>query len=271
MNKSIFMTISTIIFALVLSGCTVKDYRLFQSSDILEEKTTVVDQATYEEELRFENIIAPNDRVDVTVYIQAGEGTQQMTSMLTSKDTNNNTTLQENIGLLVTQKGEIRLPLLGSVNVSGLTQDQASEYLINEYRKFIRNPYVAVEIKNQRVIVMGEVTAPGIIPVTNGTMNLIEAIARAGDLTSGAARTNIKVIRGDLRKPDVRIVNLTRLDALAMSSLYLKPNDIVYVQPTRMTGFNRTFNEVNPFFNMITSILSPLSNSPSLNILNTAE
>ena len=262
MKKSIFMTLGAAALALLLSGCSGKDYKLFQTNELIED-TTQIDQATYEDEVSFENLIAPNDRVDITVYIQAGEGSQQMTSMLTAKDVTSNT-VQENLGLLVTQKGTVRLPLLGSINIAGLTQDQASEYLIKEYKKFIRNPYVLVEIKNQRVIVIGEVNSPGIVPVTNGTMNIIEAIARTGDITDFASRTDIKVIRGDLRKPEIRSVDLTSLDALSMSSLYLKPNDIVYVQPKPIKGFNRVFQDIPPLFNMLSSILDPLNQRKTL-------
>lgn len=262
MNKSIFMSISTIVFALVLGGCSGKEYKLFQANKLVEEPT-VVDQVTYEQEMSFESIIAPNDRIDITVYIQAGEGTQQMTSMLTAREVSN-ATIQENLGLLVTQKGNVRLPLIGSLNIAGLTQDEASEYLIKEYKKFIRNPYVIVEIKNQRIIVIGEVNTPGVVPVTNGTMNVLEAIARSGDITDLASRTDIKVIRGDLRNPEIRSIDITSLDALAMSSLYLKPNDIVYVQPKPIKGFNRAFNDVTPLFNMITSVLTPFAITKTL-------
>ena len=263
MNKSILMTLSSIALALVLSGCSGKDYKLFQTNELIED-TTQVDQATYEDEVTFENIIAPNDRVDITVYIQAGEGSQQMTSMLTSREVSTSTSIQENIGLLVTQKGTVRLPLIGSINIAGLTQDQASEFLIKEYKKFIRNPYVLVEIKNQRVIVIGEVKNPGIVPVTNGTMNIIEAIARSGDITDFASRTDIKIIRGDLRRPEIRSIDLTSMDALSLSSLYLKPNDIVYVQPKPIKGFNRVFQDIPPVFNMLSSILDPLNQRKSL-------
>jgi len=262
MNKSILMTISIIAIALVLSGCSGKEYKLFQASELVE-KTTQVNQVTYEEEVAFENIIAPNDRVDITVYIQAGEGSQQMTSMLTAREVSN-ATVQENLGLLVTQRGEVRLPLLGSINISGLTQDEASEYLIKEYKKFIRNPYVLVEIKNQRVIVIGEVKQPGIVPVLNGTMNIVEAIARSGDLTDLASRTDIKIIRGDLRNPEIRNIDLTSLDAIGISSLYLKPNDIVYIQPRPIKGFNRVFTDITPFWDMLSSVLNPFTQRKTL-------
>lgn len=250
MRNSIFLAV---LFTLVFSGCSMKEYKLFQSDD----KTTLVSQESYNEEVIFENIIAPNDRVDITVYIQAGQGTQQMTSMLTSRETNTSETIEENVGLLVTQEGTVRLPLIGSFKIQGLTQDQASNALIKEYKKYIRNPYVLVEIKNQRVIVIGEVKNPGIVSVTNGTMNVIEAIARSGDLTDYASRVNIKVIRGDLRKPMIRNVDITNMSALSLSSLYLKPNDILYVQPRNMKGFNQAFNEISPLWNTISAILNP--------------
>ena len=250
MKKNIFLVL---VFAVIFSGCSMKEYKLFQSDD----KSTVVSQEDYMEEVIFENLIAPNDRVDITVYIQAGQGTQQMTSMLTSRETNTSETIEENVGLLVTQEGTVRLPLIGSFKIQGFTQDEASNMLIKEYKKYIRNPYVLVEIKNQRVVVIGEVNTPGIVSVTNGTMNVIEAIARSGDLTDFASRVNIKVIRGDLRKPEIRNIDITNMSALSVSSLYLKPNDILYVQPRNMKGFNQTFTEIAPFWNMFSSVLNP--------------
>ncbi len=261
MKKNLFF-ITALVF--IFSGCGVKEYKLFQTQNEELEKTSVVDEKTYKEEVVFENIIAPNDRVDITVYIQSGEGNQQMTSMLTSRETNTNNAIQENIGLLVTQDGTVRLPLIGSFKVAGYTQDQASDILIQEYKKYIRNPYVLVEIKNQRVIVIGEVNRPGIVSVTNGTMNIIEAIARSGDVTDMASRSDIKVIRGDLRNPEIRNVDLTRMDAVSLSSLYLKPNDILYVQPREIKGYNRVFTDFMPFWDTFSSVLNPFVQTKSL-------
>lgn len=160
-------------------------------------------------------------------------------------------------GLLVTQKGTVRLPLIGSVKIIGFTEDQASDLLIKEYKKYIRNPYVTVEITNQRIIVIGEVNKPGIIPIVNGTMNLIEVISRSGYLKENASRTNLQIIRGNLRKPEIRYIDLTDNNSLLTSSLLLQPNDIVYVQQRKQTGFNKAFKETVPFFITIASMLNP--------------
>lgn len=182
-----------------------------------------------------------------------------MNSILATSDTTRQglESIDAAAGLLVTQKGTVRLPLIGSVKVTGLTEDEASNILIKEYKKYIRNPYVVVEITNQRIIVIGEVKRPGIIPVVNGTMSLIEVISRSGYLTDIASRTNVQIIRGNLRNPKVRNIDLTNAESLLTASMLLQPNDIVYVQARQMDGFNKAFNEAVPFFNTISAMLNP--------------
>ncbi len=249
------MVFITVIFSILFSACSVKDDRLFQMKDGVERNSTL----TYEEykyELKYENKIAPNDRVLIRVYSKNSLNSQLMKPIL-SDSFELDTTLQEGDGLLVTQKGTVRLPIIQSVKIAGLTEDQAAAALAKEYRKFIKNPYVTVKITNQRIIVIGEVNKPGVVPIYNGTMNLIEVISRTGYFTSLAERTNIKVIRGDLRNPEIRTIDLTKLSAIQQTSLILRPNDIVYVQARQMDGFNKAFKEVSPFFSTITSILAP--------------
>ena len=209
--------------------------------------------------MKFEYKIAPNDRLSVTVYVQSGTGSQQMSSILASSDITRQGLqgVDAAAGLLVTQKGTIRLPLIGSVKVTGLTEDQASKVLIKRYKKYIRNPYVTVEITNQRVIVIGEVNQPGVVPIVNGTMNVIEAIARCGYLDSVASRKNIMIIRGNLRHPEIRKINLTDGKSLLTTSLLLQPNDILYVQARTINGYNKAFKESMPFFQMVSAMLTP--------------
>ena len=252
-----FFTVMTL---LSLGGCSMKEYRLFQDENLSDEPTKVSD-AQYHDEMVFENKIQPNDRVAIMVYNQSASGSGQMNSMVSSRgDRMSGGQQDESLGLLVTKKGTVRLPLIGTQKIVGMTQDEAADYLIKQYQKYLRNPYVTVEIMNQRIFVLGEVKSPGVVQVTNGTMNLVEAIARTHDLTDYADRTNIKIIRGDLRKPQVRVVDLTHMSAISITSLYLKPNDIVYVQPREMKGYNMAFNEIAPPFQLLSAMLQPFVN-----------
>lgn len=255
--KQVILNFLLVSSMFLFSGCSIKEYKLFQTEKKAQEELTKINLSQYEEEVQYENKIAPNDRLSITVYVQSGQGSQQMTSILTSRTDNNLTAKGEDIGLLVTQKGTVRLPLIGSIELIGLTEDEATAKLIEQYKLYIKNPYVTTEIKNQRVVVIGEVKKPGVVSVTNGTMNVVEAIAQSGDLTDLAARDNIKIIRGDLRNPTVRTIDLANIVALNDASLLLRPNDIIYVQPRDLKGYNKAFDEIMPFWNMISSILDP--------------
>jgi len=260
MYKHLFVTIFAA--SILFSGCSMKEYTLFQDENRSEEPTDV-NATVYHDEMVFENKIQPNDRVGIMVYNQSGAGPGQLTSMISSRGSQQgggSSSNQETQGLLVTQDGSVRLPLIGSVEIQGLTEDEAAKFLMEEYGKYLRNPYVTVEIMNQRIFILGEVKTPGVVPVTNGTMNLIEAIARSGDLTDFAERRGILVLRGDLRDPEVRMIDLTHMSTIQVSSLYLKPNDIVYVQPRASKGRKIAFDEISPPFQLVSSILAPFVN-----------
>ena len=258
MLKNLLLTTS--LFLLLLSGCSMTEYTLFQDDNRSDDPTDI-NKTIYHDEMVFENKIQPNDRVGIMVYNQSGAGPGQLTSMISSRGSQQTgASAQETQGLLVTQEGTVRLPLIGSIKIEGYTEDEAANFLMQEYGKYLRNPYVTVEIMNQRIYILGEVKRPGVVPVTNGTMNLIEAIARSGDLTDYAERRGILVLRGDLRNPEVRMIDLTHMSTIQISSLYLKPNDIVYVQPRASKGRKIAFDEISPPFQLVSSILAPFVN-----------
>ena len=116
-----------------LSGCSIKEYKLFQTETEKEEEVTKINLEDYHKEVRYENKIASNDRLSITVYVQSGQGSQQMSSILTTRSNISSNTKDDDIGILVTQNGTVRLPLLGSVEVVGLTEDEASAKLIELY------------------------------------------------------------------------------------------------------------------------------------------
>lgn len=244
----------------LMTGCSLKEYTLFQEENASDEPTKVSDEV-YKDEMIFENKIVPNDRISVTIFNQSGSG-GQITSLLNN---NQNGGAQpgrngDDAGLLVSTRGTVHLPLVGTQKVTGMTEYEAEQYLMTAYQKYLKNPYVHVKLLNQRIYMLGEIASPGVVQVTNGTMNLVEAIARQGDLTDYANRLDIKIIRGDLRKPEIRTVDLTQMSAISMSSLYLKPNDIVYIPPRGIKGWNIAFQQITPAFSFFATLLQPFVN-----------
>ncbi|MEA3373228.1 MAG: polysaccharide biosynthesis/export family protein [Campylobacterota bacterium] len=251
-----------IFLGLLMSGCANKDFRMFEEDSQSEsgdsEAVKTVSDEEYQQELEYEWKIVKGDRVEIAVFNQSSaSGGGQLESIIdTSRQTQfNNRDGTE--GLLIPTNGKIHLPMLGHIKLAGLTEIEAGDKLTDEYKKFLRNPYVVVKIQNQRLFVLGEVNRPGVVQVTAGNMTIFEALAQSGDVTDDAMRTNIRIIRGDLRNPTMREVDLTDMGAMRVSSLMLRPNDIVYVQPRSMKAYNKAFDEQVPFFNMINTMLAP--------------
>jgi len=256
MRVSPILPIVAVIF---FAGCSANKEFVYFNQNMDENKVVKeVPDSEYEAEKRFEWKISQGDRVEITVFNQTGTSSGgQMNSLLgtSAQSTYLNPTGME--GMLIPYDGTIRLPLIGKIKISGLTEAEAADKIMQEYKKYLRNPYVEVKIRNQKLIVLGEVKGPGVVPVTNGTMTLFEALAASGDLTDDAMRTNILILRGDLRHPEVRQVDLTDMSKLRLSSLILRPNDIVYVQPRYMKAINKEFIEKSQFFRFLNTIMTP--------------
>ena len=239
-----------------LGGCTTnKEFRLFNDDDSTSIKET--SDKKFKKELKFEWKIAKGDRLSITAYNQSA-GSNQLNQLLsTGGDTSNFTQRVGDEGVLIGNDGIVMLPLVGKVKVSGLTEGEAAEKLIKKYKKYLRTPYVTVKILDQKLFILGEVRQPGTVLVTHGTMTLYEALASSGDLTDDAMRTNIKIIRGNLRDPEIYEVNLTDMSTMRFASLMLQPNDVVYVQPRTMKAINKNFTDQMPFFQLITQMMLP--------------
>jgi polysaccharide export outer membrane protein len=231
-----------------VSGCATKDnYSLFQEKKPKQQKEQKVKKPA--KKIFYEYKIAPGDRVSVIVFGHEELSTGKLESNIYS------TTRQD--GVLVSAKGTIVLPLIKEIKVAGLTKTQAKALIEEKLSKYVKNPEVYVEILNQRVYVLGEVNKPGNIPLFDERMTLIEAIARAGDFNIYSLRNRVMIIRGDLNNPEVKYIDLTDLNNIKASDLFLQPNDIVYVPPNKMRKVNVRINEIRPPLQLISEILQP--------------
>ena len=245
-----------IIFILLFfNGCSVKEYRLFQVEDKSKIETTS-SQKKINESIRYNYKITAKDRLDINVY-NVYKKSNIATNQINESSKISRTLLDNKYGFLVSNRGTVFLPLVGEVKLKGLTSEEASKKLTKEYRVYLKQPFVSVNILNQRVYVLGEVNKPGMIPVLNETITIFEAIARSGDFTDYAIRNEVKVISGNLNNPKIRTLDLTNLASLKVSNLMLKPNDIVYISPSRMKGFNVAVKETLPLLQVISSALAP--------------
>lgn len=245
-----------IMIGLLFSGCETKSFNMLGNSS---EVTRNVSDANYTQESEFEWKIAKGDRVEIIVANQSvGDGDRQLNVLLSTAGRGEQYQSRDGTeGILIPKNGTVRLPLIGVIEIAGMTEDEAAAKLNKSYKEYLKNPFVSVKILNQKLFVLGEVRRPGVVQVTHGTMSLFEALAFSGDLTDDAMRTNVKIVRGGLRKPIIKEIDLSDISQMTLSSLILQPNDIVYVQPRSMKAYNVAFREQMPFFDMLSSMLYP--------------
>jgi polysaccharide biosynthesis/export protein len=141
--------------------------------------------------------------------------------------------VQQIVGYLVSEEGEIKFPILGSIKVVGLTKKQLEINIATSLteKKLLVDPIVNVRFLNFRVTVLGEVGRPTTINVANERISILEAVGLAGDLTIYGKRENVLLIREEGSSKIIKRIDLTSEKILTSPYYYLKTNDIIYVEP----------------------------------------
>ena len=128
--------------------------------------------------------------------------------------------------------GFIELPLLaGKIEVKNLTLDQAKDKMQAAVDKYMNQTMLVVKLANFNLTVLGEVNRPGMYKVYQQQINLFEAISMAGNMTNFAKRSEVKIVRQTDNGSEIVVVDMGQADILESPYYYLKPNDIVVVDP----------------------------------------
>lgn len=239
--------------ALAMGGCTTKqDLILFNDTNVTVEnaKNSLTDIS---HEARYEYRIVPHDRISITMYNHPELGTTSVQSQ--KQDLN---------GVLVNSKGLVRLPLIKSIHVAGLTQTEAQRKIEKAYGTYLEDAEVSLEVLNKRAYILGEVKNPGPIRLFNEKATLLQIIAQAGDLTTSANRHAIVIMKHRKNKVLTRTVNLTGINAIKAATMMIYPNDVVYVTPNNMKAINVGINDITPAFDIVGKVLQPVVNTKYL-------
>ena len=133
----------------------------------------------------------------------------------------------------VNSSGEIALPLVGALPVSGLTAHEVEELLKNKLgERYLQNPQVSVSVEeftSQRVVVDGAVKRPGVYPLT-GRMTLLQLFALADGPTEEADTHKVRVFRaGATGKKDSLFYDIDAIRDGEAKDPILQGSDVVEV------------------------------------------
>lgn len=162
------------------------------------------------------------------------------------------------LGYEVDSLGNVEAPLIGLVNVAGLSTAEAADRIKLKLNVFLKEPIVNIRILNHRFTVLGEVAKAGIYNLLDNRTSIINALGMAGDLTTYAQRNNVVLIREENGKRQEVRLNLLSQDILNSPYYYLRNGDVIYIEPSRVkANFNdRTYQMLPITTSIISAVVS---------------
>ena len=134
-------------------------------------------------------------------------------------------------GYLVGANGTIDFPVLGKIEVGGLTIEAAKEVLIKELQRYLKEPpIVNMRIDNFKITILGEVNSPSSYLVDGEKITILEAIGLGGDITNYGDRADILIMREENNQRVFGSINLKDRNIFQSPFFYLKQNDFIYVK-----------------------------------------
>lgn len=266
MRTKYLLTILSV--ALLLSSCAnIKEFNYFQDTAAGVVNSLKTDNSTI--------TFKPNDRITVLVSSKDLElampfnlitinNVQYRSSQLGQNALNANNYTQY---YTISEDGEIHMPVLGKVKVAGLTRTQAEDTISNlimSSENGFKDPTVTIDYANLSVKMLGELKNPGTVIIDRDQFTILDAIAKAGDLTVYGNRKNIKVFRLENDEEKVYVVDLTQRQQLLQSPVYfLQQNDVIYVESNKARVRQSTTSEnawLQPaFWVSVISLLSTIT------------
>ena len=140
-------------------------------------------------------------------------------------------------GFNVDDHGNIRIPILGEMNVMGYTVDEVREQiekkLLAEYFTKEANIFVTVKLGGFKYTINGEIGSTGTKVLFQDRVTILEAIANAGDITLTGDRKAVTIMRQSPTGTHMHDIDLTDVKVMQSPYYYLQPNDYIFIKPLK--------------------------------------
>lgn len=230
--KQIIRCIIVVIGFLATSCITNKDVVYLQ------DKGTVVDDSLQIKALASPYRVQVNDLLSVNVKAEKKE-VRELVSIFnptTSEIGNTQESLYYN-GFTVDLHGNIEFPILGQINVLGFTTEEIEQkvknVILQKYLKETAKIYVTVKLSGLKYTTLGEIANKGTQVLYQDRVNVLEAIANAGDIIQTGDRKDVLILRQYPNGQKIHHIDLTDISAMQSEFYYIQPNDIIMVKPLK--------------------------------------
>lgn len=252
MNKITKLGLAAVVLAVLFASCVPQKKMLYlKEAQMLSENQSI----NYVNERSVDYKLQPGDNLYIRfVNIVDQGGTSSLNGEFTRTSSSDASIYLQSY--TIDEEGFIELPLIGKIVVRNLTVDEAKALLQTELDKYINQTTIIVKLSNFNLTVLGEVKNPGMYKIYQSQINLFEAVALAGNMTNFAKNSAVKIIRQTDNGSEIVTVDMGSADILSSPYYYLKPNDIVYVEPMKIKQWGFTAFPYATVFSIISLVVT---------------
>lgn len=236
MKRIIKIGLFAVLFAVTFASCVPQKKMLYLKEAEMVTKTL---SKEYVNDRSIDYKLQPGDNL----YIHVINTIDERSAASINGDVRGYLSSDANIYLQTTtvdEDGCVEMPLVGKIQVKNLTVDEAKDRLQKAINTYINGSMLVVKLASFNLTLLGEVTRPGMYKVYQSQINLFEAVSMAGNMTNFAKKKAVKIIRQTDNGSEIITVDMGKADILSSPYYYLKPNDIVYVEPLKIKQWGFT-------------------------------
>ena len=237
-----------------LTSCVSQKKMLyFQNETMLNDSTFT--SIEYENERHFDYKVQPGD----ILYIKIASLDEKFSTYFNSVMGSNNNTSENSLylnGYNIDEEGYIELPIIGKMQVKDNTVAEIQEKVQLSMNEYLKETVVYVKLGLFNLTILGEVARPGQYQVYQSDINICQAMALAGNATDFANKSKINIIHQTPKGSQIVRVNINDADVLSSPHYYLKPNDIIYVEPLKSKQYGFTTMPYGTIFSALSLIIT---------------
>ena len=189
--------------------------------------------------------VKPTDKIYIGVKSKDPQISQLFNLMGETRGSSANNLSQDAYYYTVDSKGDIDFPVVGKIQVAGLTREEIAEKVRKSLvdASLVKDPTITVSLSNLHYSMMGEVAKPGQYAIEDEKVTILDAISKAGDLTIQGRRNDVMVLRQENGHQKIYKIDLcSGTDIFSSPAYYLQQNDVVYVTPNDTKKRSSTLN-----------------------------
>lgn len=205
-------------------------------------------------------IITPGDRIRLVISPNKG---YNLIDIFSEKTTGTQLPITNMLEYTVELSGHVKLPIIDSIYVAGMTIAQLRDTLQTLYSQYFKEPFVWVEITNRVAYVFKGNQGATVVSLSRENPTLVEVLAQAGGIPPGLKAYKIRLIRTMNGKPVAFNIDLSTMNNASLSYITINSGDIIYIEPvTRMTS--GLLREWMPFVSLVSSFATVVASVVTL-------